>query len=95
MDGKAAEVGDAAALVRALEAHRAGALPVDLDDEHAERVGLGLGAGDLGQDLLATLRSHGGEERLDVLVRDELDEKIDVVGAGSTDGDVNGTVSVP
>ena len=63
----------------ALEAHRARALAVGLDDEDAERLGLGLGALDLREDLVASLRAHGGEERLDVLVRDELDEEVDVV----------------
>ena len=62
-----------------LEPHRPGALAVDLDDEDAERLGLGLRALDLGDELLASLRAHRGEERLDVLVRDELDEELDVV----------------
>ena len=85
MDGEAAEVRDPAADVRALEAHRPGALAVDLDQEDAERVRVGLRARDLREDLVATLRSHGGEERLDVLVRHELDEEVGVVRARAPD----------
>ena len=69
----------------ALEAHRPRALAVDLDHEDAECVGLGLRALDLREDLLAILRPHGGEERLDVLVRHELDEEVDVVSARPPD----------
>ena len=53
--------------------------PSDLDHEDAERIGLRLRARDLLEDLVATLRAHGCEERLDVLVRHELDEEVDVV----------------
>ena len=48
-------------------------------DEDAERVRLGLRALDLREDLVALLRAHRGEERLDVLVGHELDEEVGVV----------------
>ena len=89
VDGEAAEVGDAASRVRALEAHRAGSLAVDLDDEDAEGLGLGLRALDLGEERRRDLRADGREERLDVLVGDELDEEVDVVRARSPDGDAS------
>ena len=53
-----AEVGDAAALVGACEAHRPGSLSVGLDDEHAERVGVGLAALDAREDRLEILRAR-------------------------------------
>ena len=71
----------------ALEAHRAGALAVDLDEEDAERLRVGVRAGDLLEDLVAALRAHGSEEGLDVLVPDEVDEEVGVVGARASDGD--------
>ncbi len=77
--GETAEGGDSAAAIRALEAHRARALAVDLDHEDAVRLGLRLPAHDLLEDLVAPLRPHGCEERLDVLVAHELDEEVDVV----------------
>jgi hypothetical protein len=52
VDGEPAEVGDPAADVGALEAHRPGALAVDLDDEDAERLRLSLRALDLRADLV-------------------------------------------
>lgn len=85
MDGEAAEIGDAASAIRPLEAHRPRALGVDLDDENAERLGIRLRLCDLGEDLVATLRTHGCEERLDVRVRDELDEEVRVVRPCATD----------
>ena len=90
MHGEAAEVRDPAADVAALEAHRPGPLAVDLDDEDAERVGLGVRAVDLGEELLESLRAHRGEERLDVLVRHELGEEVGVVRSRSPDRDVHG-----
>ena len=38
-----------------------------------------LGAFDLAEDLASLFRAYRGEERLDVLVRHELDEEVDVV----------------
>ena len=93
MHGEAAEVRDTASDVPALEAHRPRALAVDLDQEHAECVGLGLRALDLREDVLTTLRPHGGEERLDVLVRHELGDEVGVVRSRSPDGDFHAGVS--
>jgi hypothetical protein len=91
--GEAAEAGDAAPDVRALETHRAGALAVDLDEEEPEPFRVTLGALDLRDDLVASLRARRSEERLDVLVRDELDEEVGVVGARTSDGDVQTVLS--
>ena len=63
----------------ALEAHRARALAVDLDDEDAVRLGLRLRARDLLEELVAPFRAHRGEVWLHVLVRHELDEEVHVV----------------
>jgi hypothetical protein len=87
MDGQAAQVGDPAASVAALEAHRACALAVDLDEEDAERFGVGAGPADLFENLVAPLRAHCGEEGLDVLVPDEADEEVRVLGPGASDRD--------
>ena len=85
MHGEPAEARDAAPSVRPLEPHRAGALSVHFDDEEAERLGVALGALDLRADLVVSLRANGREERLDVLVRDELDQEVGVVGARASD----------
>jgi hypothetical protein len=87
MDREPAEIGDAAAGVCALEAHRPGTLAVDLDDEDSEGIRLGDGARDLRMELVVPLRTHRGEERLDVFVRDEPDQEVDVVRSGAPDGD--------
>src|SRR4249919_1488503 len=87
VDRKTAEVCDPASSVPPFEAHRPGALAVRLDDEDAEGIRLAVGAGDLGEDLLASLRAHGREVRLDVLVADELDEEVGVVRACAPDRD--------
>ena len=44
---------------------------------------------DLRENLVASLRTDGGEERLDVLVRHELDQEVGVVEAGAADCDVH------
>ncbi len=89
MDGEAAEIGNSAALVGAFEVHRPCAPAVHLDDEDAERIGLGLGALHLTADRLRIFRPHRREEGLDILVRDELDEEVHVVEARAPDGDVH------
>ena len=55
----------------------------------AESVQIGLGSRDLRENLVASLRTDGGEERLDVLVRHELDQEVGVVEAGAADCDVH------
>src|SRR2546428_4353025 len=52
MDREASGLGDPAALVASVEPDAARSLTVDLDHEPAERVGLALGALDLGEHLL-------------------------------------------
>ena len=84
VDGEAADVDDRAAPVRQLPYHRARPLPVELDDHHAARVPILL---DLGGDAVAVVGAGRGEERAHVLVRVELDEEVDVVGAGRPDRD--------
>jgi len=78
------------AAVGDLEAHRPGALAVDLDHEAAEVVRLPLGALDLAAERVRVLGGHRAEERLDVFVRHELDEEVDVVGARAADRDAHG-----
>ena len=81
VDREPAQVCDPAAPVRPLEAHRPCAFAAHLDDEHPERVRLRGRPLDLAQDRFAILRPHRGEERLDLVVREELDEEVDVVQA--------------
>src|SRR5262249_43912924 len=87
---KPTEVRDPAADVRALEPHGPGALAVDLDDEDTESVRFGLGTFDLGADLVLAVRADCREERLDLVVGHEADEEVDVVLAGTTEGDGHG-----
>ena len=61
--------------------------PVDLDQEDAERLRVGVRPGDLLEDLVAPLCAHGSEEGLDVLVPHEVDEEVGVVGARAPDRD--------
>ena len=87
MDRQPAEVGDAVPPAAAREAHRAGPLAVDLDHEHAEHVRLGHVALDVVRQRFAVVRPAGGEERLHFLVRDELDEEVEIVRPRATDRD--------
>ncbi len=87
-DREPADASDAAALVHTLEAHRTCALAADLDDEAAERLGLRERALHLGRHLLAPAGAPAAEERLDVRVVDELDEELDIGGAGAAKRDV-------
>ena len=89
MDREAAEVGDPAPRVAALEPHGACTLAVDLDDEEPERFRLGLGALDLREDLVGALRPHRGQERLDLVVRHQVDEEVGVVRPRPPDRDAH------
>jgi hypothetical protein len=93
VNGEPAEAGDAAPRVGALEPHRARPLPVDLDEEEAECLGLALRALDLGQEIVAFSRAHRGKERLDLVVREEIAEEVDVVASCAPDGDAHAGVS--
>ena len=90
MDREPAELGDPAALVLDAEAHHAGRLAVDLDHEAAEVLRLALRARDLLEQLLARGRTAGGQVRVDVLVRRQLDEEVDVGRRRPTDRDTHG-----
>src|SRR5207249_2164706 len=83
--GEPAELRDPAALVRALEAERAGRFAVDLDHEASERVGLPLGALDLGGHRVAAEVVPAGQEGPHVRLGVQLDEEVDVVRAGPAD----------
>ena len=78
VDREAAHRRDPRALVDALPGHRADALAVDLEHEHAVRVRLCVRALDVRGQRLARRRAHRREKRCDVLVREELDEERDV-----------------
>src|SRR4029079_1539116 len=93
MHGESAEARDAAPRVRPLEPHRACPLSVHLDQEEPERVRFVLRALDLCADLGVSIRANGREERLDVLVCDELDQEGHVVGAGASDGHAHAVAS--
>ncbi len=90
VDRQTSEPGDAAADVRALVPHRAGALAVDLHDHAAERLRLVLGALDLGRERLTVRVTARSEERVDLLVGQELDEEVEVVAGGPADRDRHG-----
>ena len=57
--------------------------PSDLDHEPAERLRLALGALDLCNHVVAGLARATAEKRPRVLVRDQLEQKIGVVGTGT------------
>src|SRR5512132_817611 len=89
VDGEAAEVGDPVALVREVEAHRAGAAPLavflDLDHEAADLLRLGERALDLIAHICGFARAPDAEERLDVVVGGELSQEVDVVEGRSAE----------
>src|SRR5256714_398353 len=82
MDREISEVRNPRAAVNELEAHRAGASPMavllDLDHEATECVWLPLRTLDLLQQRRPVARPRRGKVRLDVLVRRQLDEEVDV-----------------
>ena len=80
VDREAAGLDDSVALVDAVECDAAGGLSVDLDHEPAERVGLALGALDLGDDVLARLARASTEKRPRLLVGDEVEQEVGVAG---------------
>ena len=87
MNGKAAEIRDAIPAAPAREAHRARTLAVDLDHEQAEELRLRRGALDVGEDAVTVVRPRRGEIRLDLLMGDELDDEVEVVGVRAPDVD--------
>src|SRR5215211_1070655 len=90
VDGKAAEVRDSAAPVCHLEAHRTGALAVDLDHEPPEILELGERALDLGSNAVGVAHANGRQERLDFLMREQLDQEIEVRELGASNLDAQG-----
>src|SRR6185312_11986026 len=90
MHRQGAEVRDPAPRVRDLEAHQAGRLAVGLDHEAAELLRLGLRALDLLEQPVAVARPHDRHERVDVLVRHQLEQEVDVARLGSPQGHVHG-----
>ena len=82
VDRERAEVRDPVALARELVPHGARALPVDADDEPAEPLRLRPRPLDLRGDVLARSRPVRAQEGLDVRMRGELDEEVDIVGIG-------------
>src|SRR5262249_17529210 len=91
MDREIAEVRDAGTLVGELEAHPArtnpAAVPLDLDHEPSELLRLGLRAIDLREQPVAVSRPRARHIGLDVLVRHQLNEKVDVAAVGATEPD--------
>jgi len=79
---KIREVRDPRAAVRDLEAQRAGGMPVslplDLDQEAAELIGLVLRALDLRKQPFTVTRPNDGEVRLHVLVGRQFENEVDV-----------------
>ncbi len=74
VDREPADRGDPRAPVHALPGRRPRRFPVDLDDEHPERLGLALGPLDLLGDRLLGEGAHGREEGRDVLAPQQTDE---------------------
>src|SRR5207302_996420 len=87
---EALEVRNPRTAVRELEAEPAGTLPIDLDHEPAVVVRLALRARHFLGDSVRVLGRDRAEERLYVLVGDQLDEEIDVVRARAADRDRHG-----
>src|SRR5262249_56516617 len=84
-DRKAPGLGDPVALVHAMERNRAGVRAVNLDDEPTERVGLTRGVLDLLEDRVARLPGAPAEERARLLVRDEAEQEVGVLGTRATE----------
>ena len=87
MDGEPAQVGDPVPTAAAREAHRPRQVAVDLDHEQAVDVRLGLVPLDVGRQRVTVVRPARGEKRLHILVRDEVDEEVEVVGPSAADRD--------
>src|SRR5918999_4067898 len=83
MDGQATEARNPGAPVHKLEAHRAGTTPgsvsLDLDHQTATVAGRLPLALDLVGDLLPRPRQPGFQKRLDILIRLQLEQEVDVV----------------
>ena len=79
MDREAAGFARSGSAGSSVEADGARALAVDLDDEAPEVLRLGDRAVDLGGDLVARLAPRTAEERPRLVVREQLDEEVDVV----------------
>ena len=96
MHGEPLEMRDAAALVHALEAHRARAAPlaavVDLDDEAAERSRVALLLCELLEQCVAVERSARGEVGPHVLVREDAEHEVRVLAGRAADADAVGLV---
>src|SRR5439155_7418586 len=88
MHRERAQVGDPAAPVCDLEAHQARRLAVDLDHEAAELVGLAAGALDLGLQTFAVARPDDGQVRLDIVMRHQLEQEVDVARLGPAKRDL-------
>ena len=83
VNGKPLEERDAAPAVADLESERPRRAPLatffDLDQEAAELLRLRKRAVDLVQEISATAGRRSGEKRLDLLVRQQLDEEVDIL----------------
>ena len=83
MNRQVAEICDPRAAVRELEAHQPGAPPLsvvlDLDHEAAELTGLLLRPLDLFEEAAAVARTRARQVRLNVFVRHELGDEVDVL----------------
>src|SRR5579859_2429785 len=80
-DREAPRLRDSVALVHAVERDAARKGAVRVDDEPAERVGLTLGVLDLRKNSLARVTRPPAEEGPRVLVRDEAEQEVCVLGA--------------
>ena len=79
MHGEPAEIGDAMQVASLLEPHHTGALAVHLDDQTAVPLRLAFGTLDLGPNALVIECAAAAEERLRVVIRQQLDQPVDVV----------------
>ncbi len=80
VDREAAGLGDAVALVGTVERDAAGSFSVHLDHEPAESVRLAVGTPDLANHVVTGFAHMAAEKRPRVLIRDQLEQKVGVVG---------------
>src|SRR5260221_12275628 len=78
---------DLAPLVQQMDPHRAGALAVALDHEATERFRLALGLRDLLEQHRALGHRARTEERPHIVVGEQLEQEVRVVGARAPDRD--------
>jgi hypothetical protein len=88
VDREAAEARDAAARVAARERERSGALAVDLDDEAALRLRILVLSRELFGNRLPVEPLARGEERTHVVVREDVEQEVEVVRRRAPQRDV-------